>query len=89
MHDYRLNHPDYVEKNRQKQRGRNQTKRESEKETKIVKVDALLPSPAKTNTYQMTSFGKDSKGKIVKVDTLMVQLKQIPQFNFGKLSFGS
>ena len=37
----------------------------------------------------MTSFGKDSKGKIVKVDTLMVQLKQIPQFNFGKLSFGS
>jgi hypothetical protein len=88
MSDYRQKNPEYVEINRQKQRKRNQTRRQSEKAEKIVKVDSLLVSPVKTNTYEMTRLKRDSSGKIVKVDSLMVQLKQIQGLNFEKVSFG-
>ncbi len=84
MSSYRQDHPEYVEMNRQKQRERNLAGRGNQnqgKAEKIVKVDALILSPTRTNTYQMTSFRKDSLGKIVKVDTLMVQLKQIQALN--------
>ena len=88
MNDYRQKNPDYVEVNRQKQRRRNEIRRQREKQEKIVKVDALLPTPVKINTYEMTSFSKDSSGKIVKVDTLMVQLKQIQPLSFRQPAFG-
>ncbi|MGA9295101.1 MAG: hypothetical protein WCE54_16140 [Ignavibacteriaceae bacterium] len=88
MAQYRRDHPDYVQKNRQKQKKRNETRRHREKTAKIVKVDTLLATPRKTKTYQMTSFSRDSSGKIVKVDTLMVQLKQIQSLNSGERAFG-
>ena len=89
MSSYRQDHPEYVEMNRQKQRERNSALRDQNqgKVEKIVKVDALILSPTRTNTYQMTSFRKDCLGKIVKVDTLMVQLKQIQAFSFPNPAF--
>jgi hypothetical protein len=80
MSQYRNNHADYVESNRKGQQQRNENRRQREKilkGEKIVKMDALSPDSIKTNTYEMTSFHKDSTGKIVKMDTLMVQLRQI------------
>ncbi|HKK41812.1 MAG TPA: hypothetical protein VJ963_05330, partial [Bacteroidales bacterium] len=57
------------------------------KAEKIVKVDALALSTTRTNTYEMTSFRKDPLGKIVKVDTLMVQLKQIQALSLPNPAF--
>jgi hypothetical protein len=54
---------------------------------KIVKMDAVEASPQKTNTYEMTSFQRDSTGKIVKMDTLMVQLKQIQALSMRRAGF--
>ena len=90
MSNYRQNHPEYVEMNRQKQKERNLAGRErqnQQKAEKIVKVDALALSATRTDTYEMTSFRKDPFGMIVKVDTLMVQLKQIQALSLPKPSF--
>jgi hypothetical protein len=84
MNKYRQAHPEYVDKNRSRQKGRNLTRRRiwenNEKLDKIVKVDALMRSSIKTNTYQMTSFRRDPLGRIVKVDTLMVEFRPIRAF---------
>ena len=90
MSNYRQNHPEYVEMNHRQQKERNLAGRERQnqgKAEKIVKVDALALSPTRTKTYQMTSFRKDRLGKIVKVDTLMVQLKQIQALSLPNRSF--
>lgn len=87
MSEYRKKNPKYVEINRESQKERNKINREREKASKIVKVDALLADALKTTTYEMTRFGKDSRGKIVKVDTLTVQLKQIQAITLSQAGF--
>ena len=88
MSKYRKENPEYEKMNRQKQTKRNETRREREKAAKIVEMDSLTLSQIKTNTYEMKSFQKDSTGKIVEMDTLMVQLKQIQPLIFGQPAFG-
>ena len=90
MSKYRQDNPEYVKINRRKQTERNKTRCQREKEektAKIVKMDSLLASPVKTNTYEMTRLERDSRGKIVKVDTLMVELKQIQPLSFRQATF--
>jgi len=80
MSQYRETHPDYVEINRKKQKGRNEKRKEREKSFEnenIVKMDALSASSIKTRHYRMRSMKRDSQGNIVKMDTLYVELKQI------------
>lgn len=77
---YRERHPEYVKKNRQQQQERNRRRRLKEKENeskKIVKIDALGINSIKTRIYRMRPMKMDSEGKIVKIDTLYVELKQI------------
>ena len=88
MSKYRKENPEYEKMNRQKQTKRNESRREREKAAKIVEMDSLTLSQIKTNTYEMKSFQKDSTGKIVEMDTLMVQLKQIQPLIFGQPAFG-
>jgi len=88
MRDYRQKNPEYVALNRQKQPQRNKRSRQREKEAKIVKVDALLPNPLKPKTYEMTCFERYTSGKIVKVDTLIVQLKQIQAHSLRHAGLG-
>ena len=73
---YRQGHPDYVEKNREKQRLRNK-KRTTFSVEKIVKMDAL--TNIESNTYIMTPYIENAYGKIVKMDALFVQLVSIQQ----------
>jgi len=90
MSGYRQNNPEYVKMNSQKQTERNKTRSrrgKEEKAAKIVKMDSLLASPVKTNTYEMTRLARDSTGKIVKVDSLMVELKQIQPLSFRQATF--
>ena len=70
---YRQKHPEYVEDNRKKQRIRNQKRRKTQEI--IVKIDAL--DRLKSDTYLMTPFTMDASGKIVKMDTLLVELKSL------------
>lgn len=79
---YRHNHSDYVERNRQTQRLRNR-KRDQTSSDLIVKMDAL--TNINTNTYLMTPIQKTRAGKIVKMDALLVQLSVLQQVN-GSIS---
>ena len=90
MSQYRQDNPEYVKMNRRKQTERNKTRSQrgkEEKAAKIVKMDSLLANPVKTNTYEMTRLARDSRGKIVKVDSLMVELKQIQPLSFRQTTF--
>jgi hypothetical protein len=70
---YRKNHPSYVTINRDKQRIRNQQRRVKLFEEVIVKMDALtFKEPM---ICAMTPVEMDATGKIVKMDTLLVQLQ--------------
>ena len=71
---YRQNHPGYVAKNREQQRIRNQKCRDQAGQQKIVKMDQLQNQPEKTMDYIMTQYKMDASKKIVKMDTLFVQL---------------
>ena len=71
---YRQDHPGYVAKNREQQRIRNQKRRQKIRQQKIVKMDALQIQPEKTKDYIMTQYKMDASKKIVKMDTLLVQL---------------
>jgi len=71
---YRQDHPDYVAKNREQQRVRNQKRRNQSSQQKIVKMDALQDQPEKTMDFILTSYQMDASKKIVKMDTLLVQL---------------
>lgn len=80
MRKYRKTNPDYEEENRQKQKRRNEKRKERENNpeaAKIVKMDALSVSREKRSLYRMCPVKMDSSGKIVKMDTLYVELKQI------------
>jgi len=70
---YRQKHPEYIKDNRKRQRTRNQKRQETQE--MIVKMDAL--DRLKSDTYLMTPFTLDASGKIVKMDTLLVELKTL------------
>ena len=78
---YRLQHPEYVAKNRQLQRIRNKKRLNSQNDQKIVKMDALKKPSKKSNTYLMNPYKVDASGKIVKMDTLIVQLTDLQAHN--------
>ena len=75
QNQYRQDHPDYVSVNREKQRIRNQKRRDQTSQEKIVKMDALQNQLEKTMDYIMTPYKMDASKKIVKMDTLFVQLQ--------------
>lgn len=68
--EYREAHPVYVNRNRELQMERNK-KRQKESGQMIVKTDALLLHPLRDGVYM--GF-KVKKGKIVKTDTLLLQI---------------
>ena len=68
---YRQTHPQYVEANRIKQKERNKKHRR-----KIVKIDALNSKPLNTGYYRIRFLDPKASEKIVKIDTLLVQLQQ-------------
>lgn len=83
---YRESHPDYVAKNREKQRNRNARKKEkSSQGRKIVNPDALM-SQTIDNEHVYAMFELDYK-KIVNPDTLMLQLFNIQLFTSDKPMF--
>lgn len=67
---YRKDHPDYVERNREQQRHRN-NRSQKDNTPIIVKTDALLLQPKHDGAYMVFKV-KDEK--IVKTDTLMLQM---------------
>jgi hypothetical protein len=68
---YREKHPEYVSRNREKQKNRG----DSDRETKVVKTDALLHGrPINCGLYALLPWDKSKMKKIVKTDALMVQL---------------
>jgi len=86
QNQYRQDHPDYVSVNREKQKVRNQKRRDQTSQEKIVKMDALQTQPEKTMSYIMTSYKMDASKKIVKMDTLFVQLQA---FHGDKYTFSA
>jgi hypothetical protein len=68
---YRESHSEYANRNVEQQRLRNK-KRQKESESMIVKTDALLLQPLRDGFY--AGF-KVKSGKIVKTDTLMLQMQ--------------
>ena len=74
---YRQDHPDYVRKNRELQRLRNQKRLKLPDGQKIVKMDTLKKLSDKSMTYIMNPFKMDASGKIVKMDALIVQLTNL------------
>ena len=82
---YREAHPEYVKRNVELQRERNK-KRQKETGQMIVKTDALLLQPLRDGVYM--SF-KVKKGKIVKTDTLLLQMQaQTDVDTFSRLNPG-
>lgn len=71
--DYRIAHPEYVKHNRDLQRDRNK-KHQNHVVPKIVKTDALSLQPFADMAF--VAF-KVKKGKIVKTDTLLLQLQTL------------
>ena len=75
---YREKHSEYVTKNREKQKKRNEKRKELHGSAKIVKSDALhaerLINPG---LYSFSPCMENSEGKIVKSDAFMVQLSLI------------
>jgi len=69
---YRQQHPEYVERNRQLQRLRNQKRRQNKASDVIVKMDALTHD--NSALYLMAPLQMDASPKIVKMDPLIVQL---------------
>ncbi|TRZ43820.1 hypothetical protein D4S03_12135 [bacterium] len=72
---YREKHPDYVAKNREKQKKRNEKPKTVDQLKKIVKTDALLQERLiNPGLYALLPWDKSKMEKIVKTDALMVQL---------------
>jgi hypothetical protein len=72
---YRLDHPEYVKRNRELQIIRNRKRSVLVSFQKIVKMDAFnLPQIEKSNTCVMKSFKVDDSGKIVKMDASLAQI---------------
>jgi FtsZ-interacting cell division protein YlmF len=74
---YRETHPEYVRRNRKQQKERNRRRRMQEREnkSKIVNIDALYALQDKTMTYQMKIITPNMFAKIVKIDSLLVQIQ--------------
>ena len=74
---YRETHPDYVQRNRELQIERNRKRRLLEKEnaSKIVKIDKFDVLQEKSNTYRMRIIDPVVSKKIVKIDSLLVELQ--------------
>jgi len=68
---YRENHPGYEQRNREQQQIRN-NRRQKDPGSMIVKTDALLLQPRYDGAYMVF---KVKKQKIVKTDTLMLQMQ--------------
>ena len=78
--EYRQNHPEYVQRNRELQKVRNQKRSSRLACLKIVKMDAYQnPSSEKSTSYIMKPYKLDASGKIVKMDALLVQLTDLQQ----------
>jgi hypothetical protein len=74
---YRQDHPEYVEKNREKQRLRNDKRRQRvQLSPKIVKMDAFQNQAIKSGVYWLAPCAMDASQKIVKMDALLVELKK-------------
>ena len=71
---YRKNHPDYADRNREQQKLRNK-RRQKDAGSMIVKTDALLLQPRHDGAYM--AF-KVKRQKIVKTDTLLLQMQSQP-----------
>lgn len=78
---YRQRHPEYVEKNREKQHRRNVKRQKQTSVTQadmIVKMDAS--SKIKSGIYLLAPYAMDaSSPKIVKMDAFVVQLQLLHQ----------
>ncbi|MCI0695672.1 hypothetical protein L0337_27175 [candidate division KSB1 bacterium] len=75
---YRDNHPEYVEENRETQRLRNDKRRQRVQLTpleKIVKMDTFQNQPIKSGFYWLAPHAMGASQKIVKMDALLVELK--------------
>jgi hypothetical protein len=69
--EYRIDHPQYVERNRELQRKRNK-KRKKDLTSMIVKTDALLLQPLRNGAYMGFKIKKE---KIVKTDAFILQMQ--------------
>ena len=69
---YRKNHPEYEERNREQQKQRNQYY-QKDPGSKIVKTDTLLLQPSHDGFYK--AFKVKKQKKIVKTDTLVLQMQ--------------
>lgn len=75
---YRESHPEYVKKNREKQRLRNSRRNESEFLNEIIKMDALnTESLVASGLYALFPYNMKTKKKIVKTDALILQLSNV------------
>ena len=74
---YRTEHPEYVKKNRELQKNRNLKRSKQLEVQKIVKMDTLKMPPEKSSVYLMNPYKIDDFGKIVKMDTLIVQVSHL------------
>jgi hypothetical protein len=78
--EYRDSHPEYVQRNRELQKNRNQKRSSRLACLKIVKMDAFQnPTPEKSTSYIMNPYKLDASGKIVKMDSLVVQLVNLQE----------
>jgi hypothetical protein len=69
---YRRRHPEYVQRNRESQKIRNQKREQDRIPELIVKMDAL--TNANSSVYLLTFLEKDIVKKIVKMDAFMSEL---------------
>jgi len=72
---YRERHPEYIDKNREKQQQRNTRRKDLQESAMIVKTDALSQQrPINPGLYALLPWDNRGMEKIVKTDALMVQL---------------
>lgn len=72
--EYRKKHPEYVSRNRELQKDRNQ-RRQKRETSMIVNTDALSLQAGIDGAYALMHITKE--GKIVNTDALMVQLRAV------------
>ena len=78
--EYRDCHPEYVQRNRELQKNRNHKRSSRLACQKIVKMDSFQnPQPEKSTSYIMCPYKLDASGKIVKMDSLVVQLVNLQE----------
>lgn len=79
---YRASHPEYVERNRQLQRARNQKRRKSSDATDPMIVKMNSCSPVVSGLYVLTPYRlKQAANGIVKMNSFLVQLSVFHEHN--------